>query len=158
MCSHGSDLDTRIPRPAASKRALPDCIRRKIKGRKEEPSVDDIGPARLQDPETFYQAGAGVLKPRGVEDGGYRAGCQRNFLKRGTGKPMSERASRLAQMRNGDGVSRGVYNTESTSATYNHQAKWKPGNQKPRQRSKMAGAGAMMMSTSASNSLPNFTC
>ena len=44
-----------------------------------------------------YAAGAGVLKQRESSDGKYAAGCQKNFLKRGSGKAMSSRASKLAQ-------------------------------------------------------------
>jgi hypothetical protein len=103
--SCGSDLDFRIPRPKPAKRALPDCLRKKKGPICEEGTSDD-----------FYKPGAGVLAPRGAEDGEYRAGSQRNFLKRRSGKPMSERASRLAQMKHGEGYSRGQFLTEKATA------------------------------------------
>jgi hypothetical protein len=148
MCSHGSQLDCAIPRPPAVRRALPDCIRKKIKGSKREPAAaDNQGPERLANTDVVYQAGAGSVVPRGDADGEYRAGSQRNFLKRGTGKPMSERASRLAQMSHGAGVSRGVYQTEGTrrvSAT----------KQEAKRRSRLASSGAMMMGSNR----PEFSC
>lgn len=64
----------------------------------------------------MYQAGAGVLKPRASDDGSYRAGSQKNFLKRRSGKPMSERASRLAQMQHGEGYSRGQFLSAKTTS------------------------------------------
>ena len=114
--SHNSDLDMRIPRPKQPKRALPDCLRRKAPRRKSQ--VEEGGSASIgaENEPSIYSAGAGVLDPRGAKGGEYRAGSQRNFLKRGTGGGhgyMSERASRLKQLQNGPGVSRGVYTCES---------------------------------------------
>ena len=106
MHSHNSDLDLRIPRAKAPKRALPDCLRKKIRRSSADATNDENSDA-------LYKAGAGVLAPRGAEGGEYRAGSQRNFLKRGSGKPMSERASRLAQLQNGPGYSRGAKPTQS---------------------------------------------
>mmetsp|Transcript_28579 Transcript_28579/g.51794 ORF Transcript_28579/g.51794 Transcript_28579/m.51794 type:complete len:215 (-) Transcript_28579:212-856(-) len=85
-CSHGSDLDTRIPRPKMPKRALPDSVRRKIKGSKE-----NCAPSSEHDNDV-YKAGAGVLAPVGSAADG-------SFLKRGSGVPASVRASALAQRR-----------------------------------------------------------
>ena len=68
-----------IRRPAAPKRALPDSLRHCSSG---DGSSDH-----------FYKPGAGTLAPTGLVDGKYRAGSQRNFLKRNTGKPMSQRSS-----------------------------------------------------------------
>ena len=87
-CSHGSDLDTHIPRPKMPKRALPDCIRRQIKGAVlSESDKDD---------SNLYRAGSGVLAPVGSAPDG-------TFLKRNSGQPMSSRASYLAQQR-GDAI------------------------------------------------------
>ena len=105
MHSHNSDLDLRIPRAKAPKRALPDCLRKKL--RRSSADAND------ENSDHLYKAGAGVLAPRGTKGGEYRAGSQRNFLKRGSGKPMSERASRLAQLQNGPGYSRGAKPTQS---------------------------------------------
>lgn len=84
--SHGSDLDMRIPRAKLPKRALPDSLRRKIKG----VSPNDICPAESDD--HMYKAGNGVLAAAGSAPDG-------KFLKRGSGVPMSHRASALAQAR-----------------------------------------------------------
>ena len=114
--SHNSDLDLRIPRPKQPKRALPDCLRRKSRKEATVEAAAAVDADRENNDGSIYQAGAGVLAPRGAEGGEYRAGSQRNFLKRGTGGGhgyMSERASRLKQMQNGPGVSRGVYLCES---------------------------------------------
>jgi hypothetical protein len=83
-CSHNSELDTKIPRAKLPKRALPDCLRKKLKGVKiEENNNDDVD---------VYKAGSGVLAPVGSAPDG-------TFLKRGSGVPMSIRASALAQQR-----------------------------------------------------------
>jgi hypothetical protein len=84
-CSHNSELDTKIPRAKLPKRALPDCLRKKLKGVKVEdcPNNDDVD---------VYKAGSGVLAPVGSAPDG-------TFLKRGSGVPMSLRASALAQRR-----------------------------------------------------------
>mmetsp|Transcript_23406 Transcript_23406/g.30454 ORF Transcript_23406/g.30454 Transcript_23406/m.30454 type:complete len:456 (-) Transcript_23406:726-2093(-) len=84
-CSHNSELDTKIPRAKLPKRALPDCLRKKLKGVKVDDTNDD-------DSNNVYQAGSGVLAPVGSAPDG-------TFLKRGTGVPMSHRASALAQRR-----------------------------------------------------------
>jgi len=65
----------------------------------------------------MYTPGAGVLKPRDGNNGQYQAGSQKNFLKMKSGKPMSERASRVAQVareQNGEGYSKGAVLTEKT--------------------------------------------
>ena len=57
-CSHGSDLDTRIPRPKQPKTALPPGLRKKM----------GLAPRREEDSsasDAIYKAGAGVLKPVG---------------------------------------------------------------------------------------------
>ena len=79
VCSHGSDLDTRIPRAKIPSSALPPEVRAKMGLKPRKPRRRSKGAA---DP---YAAGAGVLKPRSSEDGNYAAGCQKNFLRRGSG-------------------------------------------------------------------------
>ena len=79
VCSHGSDLDMRIPRAKLPSSALPPEVRAKMGLKPRKPRRRSKGAA---DP---YAAGAGVLKPRASEDGNYSAGCQKNFLRRGTG-------------------------------------------------------------------------
>lgn len=91
VCSHGSDLDMRIPRAKVPSSALPPEVRAAmgLKPRKERKRSKGAAP---------YKAGAGVLVPRSSQDGNYAAGCQKNFLRRGSGKAMSSRASRKAQL------------------------------------------------------------
>jgi hypothetical protein len=67
-----------IPRPKPPKRALPHSLRCN--------KYNTTGAS-----DHFYQPGAGVLQPKGLNDGVYRAGSQRNFLKRRSGKQLSER-------------------------------------------------------------------
>lgn len=85
-CSHNSELDTKIPRAKLPKRALPDCLRKKLKGVKVEETNDSANDVNV------YAAGSGVLAPVGSAPDG-------TFLKRGSGIPMSLRASALAQRR-----------------------------------------------------------
>lgn len=92
VCGHGSDLDMRIPRAKIPSSALPPEIRAKM-GLKPRREVR----ARARSGANPYSAGAGVVKPRESSDGNYSAGCQKNFLKRGSGRAMSSRASKLAQ-------------------------------------------------------------
>jgi hypothetical protein len=84
VCSHGSELDTLIPRPKMPKTALPPELRRKmgLEPRFEDKSSDEI-----------WRAGSGVLAPTGSAADGH-------FLRKGSGAPMSIRASRLAQVSN----------------------------------------------------------
>jgi len=77
-------------------------------------NIKGADPSTGNGSDDFYKPGAGVLAPRG--NGEYRAGSQKNFLKRRSGKPMSERASRLAQMQHGEGYSRGQYLTDKATA------------------------------------------
>ena len=97
VCGHGSDLDMRIPRAKCPKSALPDSVRRSmgLKPRADRKRDQRLGKANL--PTAHDNAGAGVLKPRESKDGKYAAGCQKNFLRRGSGQAMSSRASKLAQ-------------------------------------------------------------
>ena len=84
-------------RAKCPKPALPDSVRRKmgLKPRKERKR--DVRLGRTNQPDAHANAGAGVLKARESKDGNYSAGCQKNFLRRGSGKCMSSRASKLAQ-------------------------------------------------------------
>ena len=93
VCSHGSELDTIIPRPPMPKRALPPDIRRKLVMNLSEnrPNNNVISEDEVSD-AVIWKAGAGVLAPVGSAPDG-------SFLKRGSGVPMSERASALAQMK-----------------------------------------------------------
>jgi hypothetical protein len=88
ICSAGSGLDFRIPRAKLPSRALPDDVRRKLKlpprkGQGKTKVRRDATPAVESD---VYSAGSGVLKPRESSNGEYAAGCQKNFLRRGTGR------------------------------------------------------------------------
>ena len=78
VCSHGSDLDMRIPRAKLPSSALPPEVRAKMGLKPRKPRRRSKGAAP-------YAAGAGVLAPRSSEDGNYSAGCQKNFLRRGSG-------------------------------------------------------------------------
>jgi hypothetical protein len=101
----------------------------------ERLAVDDEGSDHV------YRAGAGVLQPRDANSE-YRAGSQKNFLKRRSGKPMSERASRLAQLKHGEGYSRGQVQTEKTKQ-YNKlevvQGDRKDEKRPPRRQKKQSG-------------------
>ena len=96
VCSHGSDLDMRIPRAKVPKSALPQSLRRKLGFEKKRP-LGKQRASRYSEETNPYAAGANVLKPRESQDGKYAAGCQKNFLRRGSGVAMSYRASRKAQ-------------------------------------------------------------
>lgn len=99
VCSHGSDLDFHIPRPKMPKTALPPELRRKLKlapredSRREESygvGIDEQQRRGSSDGTGIYTAGSGVLKAVG-------SGRDGSFLKRGSGVPMSQRASRMGQ-------------------------------------------------------------
>ena len=116
VCSAGSTLDFTIPRAKLPKSALPDSVRRKmgLKPRKER--ARDVRLGRAAGPTAHSNAGAGVVKQRTSKDGKYAAGCQKNFLKRGTGVAMSSRASRLAQQARG-GNSKRTTSTRTEAAS-----------------------------------------
>jgi bifunctional DNA-binding transcriptional regulator/antitoxin component of YhaV-PrlF toxin-antitoxin module len=78
ICSHGSDLDARIPRPKLPKTALPPELRKKM----------GLKPRTEDDSSEIYNAGSGVLKAAGSG----QDGC---FLKKGSGIPASVRTSGL---------------------------------------------------------------
>ena len=81
-CSHGSDLDTTIPRARLPKTALPPELRARM----------GLTPRREEDASKsqFYTPGNGVLQAAGsAPDGG--------FLKGGSGVPASVRLSGLAR-------------------------------------------------------------
>ncbi len=80
MCSHGSELDTKIPRPKMPRTALPPELRRKMGFEQRGEDENDA---------VVWKAGAGVLAPTGSAPDG-------NFLKKGSGVAMSTRASGLA--------------------------------------------------------------
>lgn len=82
QCSHGSELDVKIPRPKMPSTALPPELRKKLglPPRKQEVNTDS----------TIWTPGSGVLAKVG-------SGRDGTFLKRRSGVPMSERASALAQ-------------------------------------------------------------
>lgn len=83
MCSHGSHMDEKIPRPKMPKSALPPELRRKL----------GFAP-RLENEEAkneIYKAGSGVLKPVG-------SGKDGSYLKMKSSVPMSHRTSGLARM------------------------------------------------------------
>ena len=117
VCSAGSTLDFKIPRAKMPKSALPDSVRRKmgLKPRKER--ARDVRLGRAAGPTAHSNAGAGVVKQRTSKDGKYAAGCQKNFLKRGTGVAMSSRASRLAQQQSVSGNSRRTTSTRTEAAS-----------------------------------------
>ena len=95
QCSWGSDLDTRIPRAKLPPSALPPEVRAKLKlgGLKHTGGHADKDVAGLA-----YKPGGGCLEPRASDNGQYKAGCQKNFLRRGSGVPASERCSAAARM------------------------------------------------------------
>lgn len=83
VCSHGSHMDEKIPRPKMPKTALPPELRRKLgfqPRKEEEEGTYDI-----------YKAGAGVLAPTG-------SGKDGKYLKMKSSMPMSIRASAHARM------------------------------------------------------------
>jgi hypothetical protein len=82
QCSHGSDLDTKIPRPKMPKSALPPELRKAMGLKPRSENDENEG--------TIWTAGSGVLAPTGSAPDG-------KFLKRGSGCAMSQRASALAQ-------------------------------------------------------------
>jgi len=95
QCSWGSDLDTRIPRAKLPPSALPPEVRAKLKlgGLKHAGGHADKDAAGLA-----YKPGGGCLEPRASDNGQYKAGCQKNFLRRGSGVPASERCSAAVRM------------------------------------------------------------
>ena len=83
QCSHGSDLDTKIPRPKMPKSALPPDVRMKM-GLKPRNHANDENNANI------WKPGAGVLAPTGSAPDG-------TYLRRGSGVAMSQRTSAKAQ-------------------------------------------------------------
>ena len=87
MCSVGSDLDCRIPRAKVPASALPPELRRKL-------GFDKLRPLKIRQKHAGaapYNAGSNVLQPRESANGEYKAGCQKNFLRRGSGHSVSAR-------------------------------------------------------------------
>ncbi len=83
ICSHGSHMDEKIPRPKMPKTALPPELRRKMG---LAPRVEEKAGGN-----EIYQAGSGVLKPVG-------SGSDGSYLKMKSSIPMSHRTSGLARM------------------------------------------------------------
>lgn len=83
MCSHGSHMDEKIPRPKMPKTALPPELRRKMG---LAPRVEESAGGY-----EIYQAGSGVLKPVG-------SGKDGSYLKMKSSIPMSHRTSGFAKM------------------------------------------------------------
>jgi hypothetical protein len=88
ICSHGSELDSRIPRPRMPKTALPACLRKKMglapRVSEEEENLDN----------SYWTPGAGVLAKIG-------SGSDGSYLKMKSGVPTAFRASAKAQAENG---------------------------------------------------------
>lgn len=82
VCSHGSKLDEVLPRAKLPKCALPPELRAKLGLDKDRP-VRETG--------TYFKSGFGIVEQKGAHTTEYSAGNQRNFLRRGTGVPMSVR-------------------------------------------------------------------
>ena len=134
VCGHGSDLDMRIPRAKIPSSALPPEIRAKM-GLKPRREVR----AKARSGANPYSAGACVLKPRESSDGKYSAGCQKNFLKRGSGRAMSSRASKLAQDKMG---ARKRTHSTPTAAMSQSQSRGGEGRgERGRQQNQMVGGG-----------------
>lgn len=83
VCSHGSHMDEKIPRPKMPKTALPPELRRKM----------GLRPRREESESTYeiYKPGSGVLAPVG-------SGKDGSYLKMKSSIPMSHRASAFARM------------------------------------------------------------
>mgnify|MGYP005991780421 CR=1 FL=1 len=83
ICSHGSHMDEKIPRPKMPKTALPPELRRKLgfQPRTEEKAGG----------YEIYQPGSGILKAVG-------SGKDGSYLKMKSSVPMSQRTSGLARM------------------------------------------------------------
>ena len=70
-CSHGSELDTRIPRPKLPKTALPSVLRKKL-------GLKPRGKGKEEEDEDIWKPGSGVLAAAGSAPDG-------KFLKRRSG-------------------------------------------------------------------------
>ena len=83
ICSHGSHMDEKIPRPKMPKTALPPELRRKL----------GLAPRKEEEEGTYdiYKAGGGVLQAVG-------SGRDGSYLKMKSSIPMSHRTSGLARM------------------------------------------------------------
>ena len=92
MVLASGDTDCGIARPKVAKRALPDSLRSRAARSSGAGGSDH-----------FYQAGAGTLRPTGLDDGVYRAGSQRNFLKASGGRAAQGVPSRAVIVAVGHG-------------------------------------------------------
>ena len=126
VCSHGSDLDMRIPRAKMPSSALPPEVRAKmgLKPRK---------PRRRSKGAQPYAAGAGVLKPRESHDGNYAAGCQKNFLRRGSGHSFSSKYEKNERRRT---HSKPTQSVSETGYGANHAIRKKMQSQRQKQQQK----------------------
>eukprot|EP01031_Cornospumella_fuschlensis_P024425 gene24426-29524_t len=84
VCSHGSHMDEKIPRPKMPKTALPPELRAKL----------GLAPRKEENESSYeiYKPGAGVLAPVG-------SGKDGSYLKMKSSIPMSHRTSGLARMK-----------------------------------------------------------
>ena len=124
VCSHGSDLDMRLPRAKMPSSALPPEVRAKmgLKPRK---------PRRRSKGAEPYKAGAGVLKPRESQDGNYAAGCQKNFLRRGSGHSFGSQYESKERHRT---YSKPTQSVSETGYGANHARRKKMQSQKQQQK------------------------
>ena len=136
VCGHGSDLDMRIPRAKIPSSALPPEIRAKM-GLKPRREVR----AKARSGANPYSAGGGVVKPRASSDGKYSAGCQKNFLKRGSGRAMSSRASKLAQDKMGARKRTHSTPTAAMSQSQSRVGRGEGRGERGRQQNQMVGGG-----------------
>ena len=116
ICSHGSDLDTRIPRAKMPKSALPQSLRIKLGFEKKNPRSKQMN-SRYSDFVNPYAPGANVLKPRESSDGRYKAGCQKNFLRRGSGSSFSSFSAQKKNKKKFRGPQRRSYDSKTASTT-----------------------------------------
>ena len=116
ICSHGSDLDTRIPRAKVPKSALPQSLRVKLGFDKKRPLAKQSR-SRYSEDTNPYAPGANVLQPRSSADGKYKAGCQKNFLRRGSGSSFSSLAARKRKNKQTRGPQRRSHENKTTRTT-----------------------------------------
>ena len=116
ICSHGSDLDTRIARQKVPKSALPQSLRVKLGFDKKRPLAKQSR-SRYSEDTNPYTPGANVLQPRSSADGKYKAGCQKNFLRRGSGSSFSSLAARKKKNKQGRGPQRRSHENKTNKTT-----------------------------------------
>ena len=140
VCSHGADVDTRIPRAKIPKSALPQSLRIKLGFEKRNPRSKQTR-SRYSDETNPYAPGANVLKPRESADGKYKAGCQKNFLRRGSGSNFSGLAAQKQSKRKSRGPQRHSRDSKAVPTvrqSHNHRQKLQQrGKQLPKQRQQL---------------------